>query len=583
MPADGQPGDGLDAAVAELAAQTRVINRARARQLELVAVVAASQGVECEDGTVEQVLVGGDPVVARLDAAALVAPALGVGAQAAQGWVERAVAMAGPLRSVREAMAAGSVDERRAVIIWEELGEAPAEVATPVAENVVRELEVALAEDPSGHGGVALRRRVRAAIAAVDAEFVRAKAERARADRQLERWVETPGVDTWKATLPAEQAAIAWAAVDELAQQFRRSGQCSSIGQARADALVALIQRQATVTCAVRLMVPASSVSSASASAAGSPALALLPVPVAVPAPLGPADDAGAVVPVAGGLVEVSGLGQAQPVVANQAWVGEQVARARAAGALEAVLVDDTTGAIIHRDPATARVVGTATASTNPTQPPNTTQSPSASHSPASPESDPERTETSYRPSSTLVDAVRQRDGRCRFPGCSINARFCDVDHVRPWPDGPTALDNLVLLCRRHHRVKQLVGWRVQLAPDGVLMWVDPLDHRWVTRPLDHRAIVLPGSREPMCRDVPAPIDPTAQGGAHAPEDVASVLEHALEHLEARVPRAERQRWAATHAQCRRLGIELVRCRRPVIVRGWGQTARTAPDEAPPF
>jgi len=42
------------------------------------------------------------------------------------------------------------------------------------------------------------------------------------------------------------------------------------------------------------------------------------------------------------------------------------------------------------------------------------------------------------------------RDGHCTFPGCE--ARRCDAHHVVHWADGgPTVLDNLVLLCRRHH------------------------------------------------------------------------------------------------------------------------------------
>ena len=90
-----------------------------------------------------------------------------------------------------------------------------------------------------------------------------------------------------------------------------------------------------------------------------------------------------------------------------------------------------------------------------------------------------------YRPGVELAALVRARDGRCRFPGCSVAARFCDLDHVRPWPTGPTAATNLLTLCRRHHRIKQRPGWRVRLAPDGTATWTDPAGRDRTTAPLD--------------------------------------------------------------------------------------------------
>ena len=52
----------------------------------------------------------------------------------------------------------------------------------------------------------------------------------------------------------------------------------------------------------------------------------------------------------------------------------------------------------------------------------------------------------------SLRRALRARDQGCRFPGCD-NRRFVDAHHVHHWAKGgETTLDNLVLLCRRHHR-----------------------------------------------------------------------------------------------------------------------------------
>ena len=50
--------------------------------------------------------------------------------------------------------------------------------------------------------------------------------------------------------------------------------------------------------------------------------------------------------------------------------------------------------------------------------------------------------------------ALTIRDGGCRFDGCGRPAPWCDAHHVIHWiDDGPTDLENLVLLCRSHHRM----------------------------------------------------------------------------------------------------------------------------------
>jgi len=65
-----------------------------------------------------------------------------------------------------------------------------------------------------------------------------------------------------------------------------------------------------------------------------------------------------------------------------------------------------------------------------------------------------------------LRRALQHRDGGCRFPGCG--SQICDAHHVEHWADGGrTNLDNLLLLCRHHHRSLHEGGFRVELAPDG--------------------------------------------------------------------------------------------------------------------
>lgn len=51
-----------------------------------------------------------------------------------------------------------------------------------------------------------------------------------------------------------------------------------------------------------------------------------------------------------------------------------------------------------------------------------------------------------------LRRALEARDGCCRFPGCTN--RHVDAHYIKHWADdGETELVNLVLLCRRHHRL----------------------------------------------------------------------------------------------------------------------------------
>lgn len=81
----------------------------------------------------------------------------------------------------------------------------------------------------------------------------------------------------------------------------------------------------------------------------------------------------------------------------------------------------------------------------------------------------------SYRPSAELDRHVRVRDVTCVVPGCHVPASRCDVDHLVPWPTGPTAADNLHALCRRHHLLRTHAGHELVVAPDGTRRWRTPL------------------------------------------------------------------------------------------------------------
>jgi hypothetical protein len=62
--------------------------------------------------------------------------------------------------------------------------------------------------------------------------------------------------------------------------------------------------------------------------------------------------------------------------------------------------------------------------------------------------------------------ALVHRDGGCRFPDCDRPPDWCDAHHIVPWDrGGATDLDNLVLLCRRHHRLVHEGGRTFDRAP----------------------------------------------------------------------------------------------------------------------
>ena len=93
----------------------------------------------------------------------------------------------------------------------------------------------------------------------------------------------------------------------------------------------------------------------------------------------------------------------------------------------------------------------------------------------ASPVLDPTRTDAvdAHDPPAWMRELVILRDGHCVFPGCGVDARSCDLDHLDPYvpldrggPPGQTTPANLACLCRRHHRAKTFAGWRYRRLPD---------------------------------------------------------------------------------------------------------------------
>ena len=102
-----------------------------------------------------------------------------------------------------------------------------------------------------------------------------------------------------------------------------------------------------------------------------------------------------------------------------------------------------------------------------------------------------------------LRRALESRDRqRCQFPGCQT--RRCDAHHLVHWADGgATRLENLVSLCRFHHRAVHEEGFEVVRTDDG---W---FEFRKPGRPGRPDGVLLP-AEAPAVRWDGAPLAPTA-------------------------------------------------------------------------
>jgi Domain of unknown function (DUF222)/HNH endonuclease len=71
--------------------------------------------------------------------------------------------------------------------------------------------------------------------------------------------------------------------------------------------------------------------------------------------------------------------------------------------------------------------------------------------------------------------ALNARDGHCRWPGCERPASWSAAHHVVHWIHGGTTdLDNLVLLCHRHHWMVHEGSWQIVRDHDGRMLTIPP-------------------------------------------------------------------------------------------------------------
>ncbi|MFB1294120.1 DUF222 domain-containing protein [Mycobacterium sp. pW049] len=300
-----------------------------------------------------------------------------------------------------------------------------------VDEEWMAQLDATLAEKIRGWACWSRKSVIKAIdveVNAVDSEAVKKRRVRAFDERAVTVEVGLDGIAEVRATMTAEEGAALDTRLTALAKTTCAEDP-RSLRARRADAFTA-IQKGRVFTCACE------SEDCPSRAAA---------VPAAVPPAPAPASEPRVVLNVIASAETVAGHSDAPGYLAGY-------------GVIDAALVRE-----LARD-ATRRLV-------------------------ESPAFD-ERQALTYRPSAALARFIRARDLTCRFPGCTVPAERCDIDHTRPFNhDDPAAGGwtvpwNLACYCREHHRHKTFdEGWRDEQLSDGTIIWTSPSGRTLPTTP----------------------------------------------------------------------------------------------------
>jgi hypothetical protein len=111
-----------------------------------------------------------------------------------------------------------------------------------------------------------------------------------------------------------------------------------------------------------------------------------------------------------------------------------------------------------------------------------------------------------------LLAELRWRDGGCRFPRCD-RTRWLHAHHIQHWAnDGPTNLDNLVLLCQHHHRLLHEGQWQLAGSPNRQLTFTRPGGRTYTSTPAPQH-VSATTKHPPGPPDVTDPPDLTERAG----------------------------------------------------------------------
>ena len=437
----------------------------------LMGQAASREDVWLDDGTCDECT---HPVGhIEEDAPDLIAPCFGVTSNVAYGYVERAVAQLTRTPALVEEMAAGRLDAWKARVVTEELADAPDETASAVVDELIaRAVKVGGWLETTGP----LRRRTQKLLAAITPEVLEDRATNERSFCGLRRRTNSGLVtDTWDATIPVETARQAWEAIDTIAKPAFQAGHASNLSQARMDAMIGLILGNTTATIHLHATLPADTLAEVRADAdkAVEPSDPAASQDVSVQQAL--AISTSVLVP-EGAVLPVGGYVGTGTTFLSRPWLSAALGSGLAVNAPD-ITIDPDTGAILTGDVPSG--LNRKLVRKHPTQATG-----------ALPPDGGPPTDVGYRIPAAMRRLVKLRDGKCRFPGCSISVTFTDLDHVKAWPVGPTDPSNLACLCRRHHQLKQGVHGRQRWSPtlyaDGTMTWLDPVGRLHVTFPVDH-------------------------------------------------------------------------------------------------
>ncbi|MGY1716203.1 DUF222 domain-containing protein [Geodermatophilus sp. SYSU D01106] len=384
---------------------------------------------------------------------------LNVGRPTATTLAKRAWTYRESLPATWAALAAGELDERRAMVL--------VDVLQWTVPALARRIEARLLPHATGWTVRTLRKRAVEALLELDPDA----AERKRDDAQRTadvRIVPSPqdGMALMIAELPAEVAAACMAVLNSLARLAKDAGDPRPISRLRTELYAAVFLR---------------------AGEPGRPAVtAHLQIIATLSALLGRSAEPG----------EVDG----QPITA--AHLRELLAQLDAlgirvpAGGSVTVAVTDDDGTLRATTPLDqARTLARRGCPDHPDG-----EDDGGCRCPVLDRPEPTDRYTPTRPQQRFV---RTRDRTCRFPTCGQRVGWADADHVIPHAHGgKTDCANLCCLCRSHHRLKTFArGWSFQMSPNGVLTVTTPSGITRTTRP--------PGMHPPP-PPAPDPPPPTA-------------------------------------------------------------------------